>query len=266
MLEKNDKNIQKFCDAHFHQYDCAMQNCNDYPENWYGASCTLSIEEWNFITKNPIEKCCYTFGVHPQFVNKINQNTIKEYLTFLESLCKNQSEVKLSAVGEIGYDFYTDEYKNQKNLQEEIFYQQVEIALKYNKPVVIHCRKANEKIFEAARILKKLPAVLFHSYMGTYKEALSIISKDINAYFSFGKQILNNNKKVVDCVSNLPLSRLLLETDAPYQYLKGECKTDLNDIKKIYAEAKKLRKENMTDVEFSNILFENLLYLYHGSE
>ena len=92
--------------------------------------------------------------------------------------------------------------------------------------------------------LKKLPAVLFHSFMGSLIEAESLLKRGINGYFSFGKQIFNNNKKVIQLVSELPLEKLLLETDAPFQTLKGEKFTDTKEIEKIYTKVFELRKES----------------------
>ena len=119
----------------------------------------------------------------------------------------------------------------------------MELALKYNKPLVVHCRKANHKLFEYSKQLKKLPEVLFHSFMGPPAEAESLLRHGINGYFSFGKQVLNGNKKVIACVRELPHERVLAETDAPFQTLKGEENTLLSDIKTINDEINKLKKE-----------------------
>ena len=70
--------------------------------------------------------------------------------------------------------------------------------------------------------------------MGPPVEARSLLERGINGYFSFGKQLFNGNKKVIACVAELPKERIFSETDAPFQYLKGEEYTDLIDIKKIY--------------------------------
>lgn len=125
-------------------------------------------------------------------------------------------------------------FKKERNEQEYVWNIQIELAIKYKLPVIVHCRKANDKLFEYSNQLKKIPAVLFHSFMGTTIEAKSLLNRNINAYFSFGKQVLNNNKKVIVCVNELPIDRLLCETDAPFQFLKGESKTFNSEIKKVY--------------------------------
>ena len=150
---------------------------------------------------------------------------------------------KIFAIGECGFDLFTDEYKSTFAEQKEIWNAQLELAIKYDKPIIVHCRKGMCHIFESIEQLKKLRAVIFHSFSGSVTEAVSLRKKGVNAFFSFGKPILNGNKNAMDCVKNLPLEWLLLETDSPYQTLKGEVFTSPTDILKVYTQFVKLRKE-----------------------
>ena len=248
MLEKNE-NIFYF-DAHFHLADCMYDNI-PLPGNdmeWYACTCSHSQEEWEIterfrnkfgmtesydarhaeLVSASHDRLYVSYGLHPQSAGYIN---VKENADFLENLLQQH---KLHAIGEAGFDYFTAEFKQHAATQEEMFNIQLELALNYNKPLVIHCRKANEKLFEYSKQLKKLPGVLFHSFMGMPNEAQSLIARGINAYFSFGKQVLNNNKKVIACVKELPDSVLLTETDAPWQFLKGEKFTHPADIKKVF--------------------------------
>ena len=204
--------------------------------------------------EGPPPKIYLSYGLHPQSAGHIN---IKENAAFLEQLLQQK---KLHAIGEAGFDYYTQDFRDHAALQEEMFNIQLELALQYNMPMVIHARKANHKLFEYSRQFKNLPAVLFHSFMGPAREAQSLIDHGINAYFSFGKQIMNNNKKVLDCATKLPLQNLLLETDAPFQYLKGENYTTLQDIVKIYEAFMGLRDESSDDI-FGQVK-KNFLELY----
>ena len=169
-----------------------------------------------------------SYGLHPQSAGHID---VKANADFLENLLQKH---KLHAIGEVGFDYFNEEFRAQAATQEEMFNLQLDLALQYNLPLIIHCRKANEKLFEYSKQLKKLPAVLFHSFMGMPNEAKSLLDRGINAYFSFGKQVMNNNKKVIACVRELPEQVLLTETDAPWQFLKGETHTAPEDIKKIF--------------------------------
>lgn len=237
MLEKIEKKL--YFDAHFHYSDCIEQNAFDFFDGYNGCTCAHSIEEWKLQDKLNEENgnCQLAFGLHPQSAEFIDY---KKNIDLLEILLR---ENKISAVGEAGFDYYTEAFKNQKEKQEIMWQSQLELAIKYNKPMIIHCRKANEKLFEYAQELKKLPSVLFHSFMGTPIEANSLLNKGINGYFSFGKQLMNNNKKVISCFSQLPINVLLCETDAPFQYLKNQTKTYVSDIEEIYVAAFSLRPD-----------------------
>ena len=244
MLEKfskKTKNISDFSsktlfDAHFHYAVCKELGICDLPENWQGISCAHSQPEFELQRAAPA--CVIqSYGMHPQ--NAANEN-IKESADFLENLLiKNL----ITFVGEAGFDYFTQEFRDAAALQEEIFNIQLELALSYNVPLVIHCRKTNHKLFEYSKQLKKLPEVLFHSFMGPPVEAQSLLNRGINGYFSFGKQLLNGNKKAIACVRELPAERILAETDAPFQYLKGEKYTNPEDIIKVCNEINFIRQQ-----------------------
>ena len=195
-----------------------------------------------------------SYGLHPQSAGHID---VKANADFLENLLQQH---KLHAIGEAGFDYFNEEFRAQAATQEEMFNIQLALAAQYNMPLVIHCRKANEKLFEYARQFKKLPAVLFHSFMGMPNEARSLLDRGINAYFSFGKQVLNNNKKVIACVRELPDSVLLTETDAPWQFLKGEKCTHPSEIKKVFDTFCQIR--NQPSHELENSLKDNFLDLF----
>ena len=246
MLEKfaeNNKNNKDFSqkmlfDAHFHYAVCKKMGICDLPDNWMGISCAHSIKEFEVQSTAP-STVIQSYGMHPQ--NAANEN-IKESADFLENnLIKNL----ITFIGEAGFDYFTQEFRDASDLQEEIFNIQLDLALKYNKPLVIHCRKANHKLFEYSKKLKQLPEVLFHSFMGPPVEAQSLLNREINGYFSFGKQLLNGNKKAIACVRELPPERVLSETDAPFQFLKGESYTTLSDIKQITQEIEKLHNKKV---------------------
>ncbi|MBO4629575.1 MAG: TatD family hydrolase [Treponema sp.] len=250
MLEKNE-NILYF-DAHFHLADCIYDGMSlsglTRQSAWYACTCCHSVEEWNLtegfrnkfgmtdtsdirhaeLVSASHNRLYVSYGLHPQSAGHIN---VDENAAFLEQLLQQN---KLNAIGEAGFDYFNEEFKSNATIQEKMFNLQLELALQYNIPMVIHCRKANEKLFEYSRQLKKIPAVLFHSFMGMPNEAKSLLDRGINAYFSFGKQVMNNNKKVIACVRELPDTVLLTETDAPWQFLKSEKYTTPAEIKKIF--------------------------------
>ena len=191
------------------------------------------------------KKVCISFGIHPQ-------KTDQALLYFLNELLRQN---KLDAIGEIGFDFYNKEDEENVETQEYFWNEQLALAIEYQKPVIIHCRKALPKLFTYADKMKELPAVIFHSWNGSLTEAESMLKKGTNAFFSIGKQVLNNNKKVLIAAEDLPEDRLLTETDVPYQILKGEKESSAYDITRVYKKIAELRK--ISEEELANDLYCN---------
>ena len=178
--------------------------------------------------------CC--FAIHPQLAPDFPSDGI----ALLRLLA---AEGRLAAVGETGFDFYNDIYRAAEKEQEEIFASHLETALQYSLPMVLHVRKAMNKIFPFAKELKKLPAVVFHYWSGTKGEGEALLKRGINAYFSFGSIVLKNHKEAVACAARLPLDRILFETDAPYQPLRGKEFSSFADLKEICSCIAGLRNE-----------------------
>ena len=123
------------------------------------------------------------------------ESDFSSMISLLESLCLSK---KIIAIGECGFDFFTPDYKASAREQEIVFNEELSLAKKYNLPLVLHLRKSIEKIFTYSKELKKLPAVVFHSFPGTLREAQSLKNHGVNAYFSFGKPLLNGKKSAID--------------------------------------------------------------------
>lgn len=136
---------------------------------------------------------------------------LEEDLAWIERLC---SHPKVVAIGEIGLDYYWD--TSPKDVQHIVFREQIRLARKLNKPIVIHNRDAHEDI---VRILKEEKANevggIMHCFSGSWETAKQCL--DLGFHISFGGPVTFKNarvpKEVLECV---PLDRLLLETDAPY--------------------------------------------------
>lgn len=153
--------------------------------------------------------CLVSAGVHPWAVEK---ESGEPPLCWLERLLKENAD-EVAAVGECGIDLYTPRLKELLPIQLKVFEAQIELAARYEKPLVIHCRRSIQYFFKYAPRMKKLPAVIFHAFPGTFAECESLLRAGINAYFSFGGVLLRGGKKAVECVAKLPEDRLLLETD-----------------------------------------------------
>lgn len=248
-----------FCDAHLHAVCCTelAEGRNDGQlatgEAFLGASCAHSIEEFarqEELVRRSGGSLLPLFGMHPQM-------PLTENAAFMEDLLKTG---RIIGIGETGFDLFTPEFKANLDAQEKAWHISLDMAARYAVPVVVHDRKALDLIFRDADKLKALPAVIFHSFAFGPREAQSILNHGLNAWFSFAKQILNGNKKSRACVQELPLDRLLLETDAPYQTLRGEQATSPREIRRVYAEAALIR--GMALPELATALLENFRAAY----
>ncbi len=228
-----------FYDSHFHIVQLAQKEENLKVYN--GCSCAHSKEEFFLqekLVKNLKQKILLSFGLHPQ-------NPDMTLAPFLEQLI---SENRLNSIGESGFDLFTDYFKSHFEEQKKAFVFCAEQAAFAKLPLVIHNRKALDALFANKNLLSKIPSVIFHSFAFTPREANELLKKGINAYFSFGKAILNGNKKSIACTKELPLNRLLFETDAPFQTLKGEAFTSAQQIILVYKQAALLREIDLSEL------------------
>ena len=121
------------------------------------------------------------------------------------------NEPKVVALGEIGLDYYWDDVPSDK--QKEVFQQQVDLAKKHQKPIIIHCRDAYEDTYE---VLKRNghPGIM-HCYSGSVEMAKRFI--DLGFYISLAGPVTFKNARVPkDVAEKIGLEHLLIETDCPY--------------------------------------------------
>ena len=152
--------------------------------------------------------CFPMIGLHP---TSVNGEYAKELSVVAEQLAVSNDYV---AIGEIGIDLYWD--KTFLKEQQRVFEQQLQWALSYALPVVIHCRDAFELIYEVLEPYKSTTLRgIFHSFTGTVDEAFRIMefpnfSIGINGVVTFKKSNLP------ELLQYIPLTRIVLETDSPY--------------------------------------------------
>ena len=151
--------------------------------------------------------CYASIGLHPTSVNE----NYKEELLLIESELKRRNWI---AIGEIGIDLYWD--KTFLSEQIIVFQQQIEWALEYHLPVIIHVRDSFRETMQALQPYRNsgLKGV-FHSFTGTIEDALAIIEfggflLGINGIVTF------KNSGLDAVVAQIDMKYILLETDSPY--------------------------------------------------
>jgi TatD DNase family protein len=146
-------------------------------------------------------------GWHP--VDAIDMTA--EHLLWIEQLA---SHPKVVALGEMGLDYYWD--KSPKDVQKEVFRKQIQLAKKVKLPIIIHNRDAHEDI---VKILKEENASEVGGIMHCFGSSLEIAKQciEMNFYISFGGPVtFKNAKRPKEVAKELPIDRLLIETDCPY--------------------------------------------------
>lgn len=191
----------------------------------------------------------YSIGCHPtethEFPNK------EEILKFVY---ENLGDSKLSAIGEIGLDYYhTADTKKQ---QEEILEAFLECSSKTQLPVVIHSRDAKEDTISILKNFRDKAFGVIHCFTYDYLTAKTLV--DIGYYISFsGIVAFKNAIEIQEAAQKLPLECMLIETDAPFLApppFRGK-RNEPSYMKFILDKMFSLRKESNSDVE--NKLFEN---------
>lgn len=145
-----------------------------------------------------------TIGFHPDEVDNLTDQDI----TDLERLLKTNK--KIVGIGEIGLDYYHNDMN--KEVQKEFFIKQLQLAEKFDLPVVIHSRDSIQDVYD---ILKefKLRGVI-HCFSGSLEMAKLFI--DLGFYLGIGGVLTFKNSKLKDVVNELSLDNIVLETDSPY--------------------------------------------------
>src|SRR3989344_1252651 len=149
-------------------------------------------------------------GLHP------NDNLDEKYdSNVYEELARHP---KVVAIGEIGLDYYRTPDEEQQRIQKARFQEQISLAVRLNKPLIIHCREAHTDMIEVIgnwklEIGNSALRGVIHSFTGTREEAQKYL--ELGFYIGLNG-IITFTDQYNEIVENIPLKRILLETDAPF--------------------------------------------------
>lgn len=149
-------------------------------------------------------------GLHPC---SVNENFMTE-LEVIKNELFNSKKIKYVGVGEIGLDLYWD--KSFFEQQKEAFKIQVEWALELDLPIIIHVRDAFDEIFELMdSVYQPNLKGIFHCFTGNQEQANKILEYE-NFKMGIGGVLTFKNSGLKEVVKNIPIEKLVLETDSPY--------------------------------------------------
>lgn len=189
-------------------------------------------------------------GFHPENLKNIPDN-------YLEQLAQLSKHKKVVAIGETGLDYHWD---IPKDLQKRVFEEQIRLSLDLEMPLIVHDREAHGDVYDLLRKYK--PNALVHCFSGSVELMREAVR--MGMYISLGGVVtFKNARHSLEVASEIPLDRLLLETDAPYMApvpFRGK-RCDSSMI--VYAAEKIASLRNMSISELLQITCDNAKRFYN---
>lgn len=244
-----------FFDTHAH-YDSGAFNADRFEilDSMPGSNvglivdpgCDLISSKAAIELSNRYEFVYAAVGWHPEDMDKLSDEAYAE----MEKLAEHP---KCVAIGEIGLDYYWD--ASHKEEQKALFRRQIELALKLNKPVIIHDREAHGDSFDIVCDYPELRGV-FHCYSGSVEMAQELLKR--GWYLGFdGPITYKNARKALEVLESCPLDRIVIETDSPYltpvpNRGKRNDSRQLEFVAAKIAEVKGISPEEIADITMAN--------------
>lgn len=209
----------RFIDTHTHLFDEAFRD--DLPEVIERAKKAGMIQALlpciNLPTWQDMMQICDDYptlcrpmlGIHPTEIGPFYLQDLRQ----MHAMLKEVPE-RYIAVGEVGLDFYWS--RSQYKAQLDVFETQVRWALEFDLPLMIHSRKAQPELVAVLKKYSKEPLRgVFHCFSGSYEMACQLLELG-DFVLGIGGVVTYHNTKLPQTLSRLPLSKIVLETDAPY--------------------------------------------------
>lgn len=188
-------------------------------------------------------------GFHPENVFDINDNILYKTL----NLYTNK---KVVAIGEIGLDYHWTKNPEKREIQKQYFVKQIEFANKVGLPISIHSRDAFNDTIEILKEHKPLHGGVMHCYSGSVVNLNEIINLNLHIGLD-GPVTFTNAKTPKEVAAEIPLERLVVETDCPYltpHPLRGTVNepSNISLIVDAIADTRQMSKKHLLDVLYDN--------------
>ena len=169
------------------------------------AASTTDIEDVYSLSQKYENVYCY-LGIHPEDAKNWSEEIANKIKIFAKS-------PKVIGIGEIGLDYYWD--KTYIDIQQRVFIEQIKLANELKLPVNVHDREAHKDTFDIIKEHNKESKVIMHCFSGSPEFAHECLEE--GWYIALGGVVtFKNAKKMKQVAIEVPLEKLLLETDAPY--------------------------------------------------
>ena len=244
-----------FADTHAHLYseyydniDFVINDANNRGIKYIinaGIDANSNREVLELSSKYPNLYC--VLGVHPEDVDTY-------YDADLQYIIDNLNNPKVVGIGEIGLDYYYT--KENKEKQKEIFCKQLEVAEKYNLPVVVHSREATQDTIDCLKKYKVKGVI--HAFSGSLETANIYIKMGFK--LGVGGVVTFKNSKLKEVFKEVDISNIVFETDSPYlspEPLRGRVNNpgNVDHIVKFISELKNVSIEELSKVSMDNVRY-----------
>ncbi len=190
-------------------------------------------------------------GVHPSDISKLDNDGMRW-------LRENSAHRKVVAIGEIGLDYYWDKEPEVQERQKQGFCQQLALASEVKLPVIIHSRDAASDTMEIMKnYAQGIPGVI-HCFSYSREQALEYVK--MGYYIGVGGVVtFKNARKLKEAVADIPVERIVVETDCPYlapEPNRGKRNSSLNlpYVIQAIAELKGMSPEEVEDITYGNAM------------
>jgi TatD DNase family protein len=157
---------------------------------------------------NQIPGLVYTLGIHPLYTNQAQESDIDLLDKAIEA---SLNDPRFVGVGEIGLDYFVEGLDPRR--QEYYFHAQLDLAQKYQLPVILHVRRSQDAILKALR-KRNIPSGIAHAFNGSFQQAEQFISLGFKLGFG-GAATYERALQIRRLLKDLPLDSIVTETDAP---------------------------------------------------
>ena len=197
-------------------------------------------------------------GISPNDIPQTEQELWKN-LDEITKLVQNNKSKKLVAIGEIGLDYYWN--KENKELQEQAFIKQIELANKLELPIVIHSRDASVDTINIIEENKVNKAGIFHCCQQNQEMIKNALR--LGYYISLaGPVTFKNAKNSADIIQMIPMDKLLIETDSPYLSPEPN-RGKRNDCRNVKYVAQRIADvKGITLEEVAKVTYENAMRIF----
>lgn len=176
-----------------------------------GTSLKSSIEARDFAQVH--DNCYFSIALHPHEAETYSVAELEQQFSELERVVSSSTE-RFVAVGECGLDYFYHDNDEVINKQEKLFREHIELSKKLQKPMIFHIRDAFDDFF---RIIDEYEGIrgVVHSFSASSKELEGVISRGFYVGLN-GIMTFTNDQKQLDAARQVPIGKLLIETDAPF--------------------------------------------------